>query len=52
MQIETLTMQLRNMRRNFEIKDILKRRNFEADTKRGDANRGNSVQFMSNFSSV
>ena len=51
MQIEALTTQLRNMRRqlkqkrrNFEITDILKRRNFEADIAQDDANRGSSVE--------
>ena len=41
-----LTTQLPNMRRklkpkrcNFEIREILKRHNFEADAERGDANR-------------
>ena len=49
-QIRALTTQLRNMRRklkqkrrNFKINEILKRRNFEADAERGDANRGISV---------
>ena len=50
MQIEALTMQLRNMRRklkqkrhNFKITEILKRRNFEADAERSDANWAISV---------
>ena len=52
-QIEALTAKLRNMRRkliqkryNFEITEILKRRNFEADAERFDANRGISVQSL------
>ena len=50
---EALTTQLRNLRRrlkqkqrNFEITEILKRRNFEADAERGDANRGISVPYI------
>ena len=50
MQIEALTTQLQNMRRklkqkrhNFEITEILNKRNSEADTERGDANRSVSV---------
>ena len=45
-QIEAQTTQLRNMwrklkqkRSDFEIIDILKRGNYEADAERGDANR-------------
>ena len=47
---DALTTQRWNMRRklkqkrcNFEITEIWKRRNFEADAERGDANRGISV---------
>ena len=54
-QIEALMTQLRNMRRkwkqkrrNLEITEILKRRNFEADAERGDANRGISVIMSTN----
>ena len=48
--LEALTTKLRKKRRklklkhrNFEIIEILKRRNFEAHTERGDLNRGISA---------
>ena len=50
MQIEALTTQLRKMqcklkqkRHMFDVTEILKRHNFEADVERGDANQGISV---------
>ena len=36
---------VKQKRRNFEITEIFKRRNFEADAERGDANRGISVVY-------
>ena len=38
---------LKQKRHNFEITEILIRRNFEADTERGDANRVMSVIYFS-----
>ena len=37
---------LKQKRRKFEITEILKRRNFEANAERGDANRGISVHLL------
>ena len=55
-QIEVLMRQLRNMRRklkqkrrNFEIAEILKTRNFEADAERGYANQVISLSEFAKF---
>ena len=43
MQLRNKRSKLKQKRRNFEIAEILKRRNFEADAEQSEANRGISV---------
>ena len=42
-QLRNMRRKLKRKRRNFEITEILKGRNCEADAERGDSNRGMSV---------
>ena len=45
-QFQNMRRKWKQKRRNFEITEILKRRNFEAGAERGDANLGISVLWI------